>query len=310
MSIRLRISLIMLIGVMLASEPVFAASAVVGSVAGSMNASVGGQALLPNTTVFSGDSLQVKEGAAVVALDNGNRVALGKDTVASFLRNNDAVTVVLKEGNVSLFHPDSKTALKVQAGGVTVESAPGFKTLGEVAMVNGTVMITAKDGTLQVNENGKTVEVAKGKTIALVPKTARAPQTGGSQKLGGAPAWVDYTILVAAGLAFGFAIAGYVKASDASNTAASALSAANVAAANAASAISAAQASGSEAVSAADSARAALTSFLQSAFVIQHAELVNVGCSLNTLAADNFITVSPYTPLVGSCPAGLSITPF
>jgi len=302
MSIRLRISLIMLIGVMLASEPVFAASAVVGSVAGSLNASVGGQTLLPNTTVFSGDSLQVKEGAAVVALDNGNRVALGKDTVASFQRNNNTVTVLLTAGNVSLFHPDGQTAVRVQVGGVTVEPAPGFKTLGEVAMTNGTVMVTAKDGTLRVNENGKTVEVAKGKTIALVPKTARAPQTGGSQKLGGAPAWVDYTILVAAGLAFGFAIAGYIKASDASNTAYSAVLAAQAAGSSAVSAITSADADIKAAISSAQMAQSA-------AFVINHAETVNVGCSLNTFA-NEVSYASPYTPLVGSCPAGLTITPF
>src|SRR6516225_5912930 len=121
MSSRLRISLMLILLGMLASVPVFAGSAVVGSVAGTMNASIGGQALLPNTTIFSGDSLQVKDGAAVVALDNGNRVSLGKDTVASFLRNNDAVTVVLTEGNVSLFHPNSNSAVKVQVGNVTVE---------------------------------------------------------------------------------------------------------------------------------------------------------------------------------------------
>jgi len=52
----------------LAVVPAFGGSAVVGSVAGSMNATLGGQALLPNTTVFSGDSLQVKDGAAVVVV--------------------------------------------------------------------------------------------------------------------------------------------------------------------------------------------------------------------------------------------------
>ncbi len=74
------------------------------------------------------------------------------------------------------------------------------------------MLVTAKDGTLRVNENGKTVEVAQGKTIALQPKTARAPQTGGSQKLGGAPAWVDYTILGGCRRrSLVFAIAGYMK---------------------------------------------------------------------------------------------------
>lgn len=300
MSSRLRISLMLILLGMLASVPVFAGSAVVGSVAGSLNASVGGQALLPNTVIYSGDSLQVKEGAAVVALDNGNRVVLGKDTVASFLRNNDAVTVVLTDGHVSLFHPDSKTGLKVQAGGVTVEPAPGFKTLGDVATANGTVLVTAKDGTLVVNENGKTVEVAKGKTIALTPKTARAPQTGGSQKLGGAPAWVDYTIL---GLAGGAVIAAILAYSDAKGAKSNSI----LAVSGVASAVAAAQAAGSEAASAVASAYVATSGALSAAalanseaFLLNHGEIVAVGCALNTFATDVGVP-SPYSPVVGTC---------
>src|SRR3989441_1940202 len=40
------------LGVM-GAVPLLGGSAVVGSVAGSMNATIGGQALLPNTTIFS-----------------------------------------------------------------------------------------------------------------------------------------------------------------------------------------------------------------------------------------------------------------
>jgi len=316
MSIRLRISLMVLLVGMLASVPMFAGSEVVGSVAGSMNASVAGQALLPNTTVFNGDSLQVKEGAAVVALGNGNRVALGRETVAKFLRNDNAFTVVLTEGNVSLFHPDNQSAVKVQVGNVTVEPAPGFKSLGEVAMANGTIVITSKDGTLRVNEgNGRTQDVVKGKTIALVPKTARAPQTGGSQKLGGGINWTEYTMVGVAGVATIFAILAYSDAKDAKSSASNAVSAALVAASNAAaagsSAVSAASDAKSASLSAIESSRASISSTLQSAFVVQHAETVNVGCALNTLAGELTppATVSPYTPLKGSCPATVA-TPF
>ena len=314
MSIRLRISLMVLLVGMLASVPMFAGSEVVGSVAGSMNASVAGQALLPNTTVFNGDSLQVKEGAAVVALGNGNRVALGRETVAKFLRNDNAFTVVLTEGNVSLFHPDNQSAVKVQVGNVTVEPAPGFKSLGEVAMANGTIVITSKDGTLRVNEgNGRTQDVVKGKTIALVPKTARAPQTGGSQKLGGGINWTEYTMVGVAGVATIFAILAYSDAKDAKSSASNAVSAALVAASNAAaagsSAVSAASDAKSASLSAIESSRASISSTLQSAFVVQHAETVNVGCALNTFASDVGVTPSPYTPVVGSCPATVA-TPF
>ncbi|MGC9994415.1 MAG: hypothetical protein ABSE79_03775, partial [Terriglobia bacterium] len=59
-----RFSLYLILLGLVAVAPVFARSAVVGSVAGTMNATVGGQTLLPNTTLFSGDSLQVKDGVA------------------------------------------------------------------------------------------------------------------------------------------------------------------------------------------------------------------------------------------------------
>ncbi|HUI42789.1 MAG TPA: hypothetical protein VL523_12555, partial [Terriglobia bacterium] len=89
--------MILLLG-LLTVAPVYAGSAVVGSVAGSLNATVGGQALVPNTVIFSGDSLQVRDGAAVVALENGNRMAFGRETEASFLREANAVEVVLGQG--------------------------------------------------------------------------------------------------------------------------------------------------------------------------------------------------------------------
>lgn len=283
---RCGVCVLLVLAMALLSVPTFAGSAVVGSVAGSLNASVGGQAVLPHTVIFSGDSLQVKDGAAVLALDSGNRVALGKDTVASFLRNNDAVTVVLTEGNVSLFHPNSNSAVKVQVGNVTVEPVPGFKTLGDVAMANGTIVVTAKDGTLRVNENGRTVEVAKGKTIALTPKTARAPQTGGSQKLGGAPPWVDYAILGAAGVGAGFGIGAWTRAGHASSHADSA----EIAAAAAGSAVASAASAFSSELSAHDATATANTN--------------NVGCALNTLAT-SLDQASPYAPPPGSsCPQG------
>ncbi len=184
MSNRVEFRLSLVLAASLASVPALAGSAVVGSVAGSLNASIGGQAVLPHTVIFSGDSLQVKDGALVMAMDNGSRMEFGRETTATFQQDEGAVTVVLSAGNVSLYHADNRVGLRVQAGSVTVEPARGYKTLGDVAMVNGAVVVTAKDGALRVNDGGRTVEVAKGKTITVRPKGARARQAGGSQKLG------------------------------------------------------------------------------------------------------------------------------
>jgi len=277
----LRLTLCLVVLGLVVTVPAFAGSAVVGSVAGSMNATVGGQTLLPNTTLFSGDSLQVKDGVAVVAVGATGRMVFGHNTVASFLRDSKEITVLLDQGDVSLFQSDSKTAVRVKVGNVSVVPA-GIKTLGEVAMLNGTAVITAKEGSLRVEGNGPAINVAQGKTITLNTK-ASAPQ-GGSNPPSGRHISSDEAWGVGAVAAGGAAaiLAGVAlsRAGDARDNASSAASEASVAASNAAAATSAASTADSDALASANS----------------------VGCALNTLAAEEGLA-SPYTPPTGeTCP--------
>ncbi len=246
----------------------WAGSAVVGSVAGSLNATLGGQSLVPNTTVFSGDSLQVKDGAAVVALGQGSRLVFGRETVASFLREAGEVTVLLGQGNVSLFHPESGTGLRVKVGQVSILPAAGYKTLGEVAMLNGALVVTAKEGKLRVESSGRAEEVMKGKTLTLPTQTARSPQAAGP----GAAVMSTSTALQVGSAAAGATSAvlsgvAISRASDAKTSSAAAQAAAQTAATNAANAQAAATAAGNTANS--------------------------VGCALNAIAPAG---ASPYTP--------------
>ena len=246
---------------LVAALPAFAGSAIVGSVAGSMNATVGGQTLLPNTALFSGDSIQVKDGVAVVAIGNESRMVLGGDTVASFLRDANEVTVLLSQGLVSMYHPEGSAAMRVKVGDISVVPGVGFKTLGEVAMLNGTVVVTTKEGSLRVESNGQTIEVPRGKTLSIPTKTARAPQGGaaaGGAAAGGAHISGATALSIAGLAASGTSVitssvavsrAGGAKneATLANSTAASALSAATLAASNAAAAQSSAAAAGATA---------------------------------------------------------------
>jgi len=278
-----RFSLYLILLGLVAVAPVFAGSAVVGSVAGTMNATVGGQTLLPNTTLFSGDSLQVKDGVAVVALGDASRMVFGHDTVASFLRDSDEVTVLLDQGNVSVFHDASGTPVRMKIGNVSVVPVSGFKTLGEVAMLNGTVIVTAKDGALSVDQgNGKVVNVAKGKTLTVTPQM-RAPQGGGSAGRccgGGGGGYWGIAATAAAGAAAVLAGVAVSRAGKANTNATSAASEAAAAASAAAAAASAADAAASAAAAAANTS----------------------GCALNVLA-NSLGDPSPYTPPSGeSCP--------
>ena len=206
--------------------PVLAASAVVGSVAGSLNTTMGGRALEPNTTLFSGDSLQVKDGAAVIALEAGSRMVFGRQTTAKFLREADAVTVTLNEGNVSIYHPQAGTAVRVKVGELVIEPGKGYTTEGDVAMLGGSVVVTAKDGTLKVASGKRAMEVKKGQTMTI-PQTARAPQAGGGGTTGGAVAEHTWTLsnglelggLAASGVGIGVGIAAKNSADDATTAA-------------------------------------------------------------------------------------------
>jgi hypothetical protein len=153
-----------------------AGPAVIGMVAGSTNARVGDETILPNTTLFSGDSLQVNDGVAVVALGSTSRMIFGRDAVASFRRDSNEVTVFLRQGDVSLLHAENTMPVRVKVGDVSVVPVSGFKTLSEVAAGNGEVMVTAKDGRLRVEGNGQVINVAKGETITISAE-ASAPQS-------------------------------------------------------------------------------------------------------------------------------------
>ncbi len=162
----------------LAAAPAYAGPTMIGLVKGSTNASVGGQALLPDTALFSGDRLEVNDGVAVVVLGSTSRMTFYRDTVASFLRDSGQVTVLLGQGAVSLFHAESSATVRVKVGEISVVPVSAFETLGEVAAGNGVVTVNARDGRLLVVGNGQAIIVAKGETVTLevrahAPKSAR-----------------------------------------------------------------------------------------------------------------------------------------
>jgi hypothetical protein len=281
-------ALLLLLGISCVSA--FAGSTVIGSVAGAMNATMSGQPLIPNTTVFSGDNLNVANGATVVALGDGSRLMFGRDTKASFLRDGDQVTVQLEQGSVSVYHTGANSGLRVKVNDVTIEPVSGFTTMGQVAAVNGGITVGSQQGLLRVKGPNSSVEVAQGKTITIRAKNARAPQAaGGSQKFagGGGSELLEAGALGAGVVAAILAGIGLSRANDAKEQATAANS-------NAAAAATAA----TSAISAANSAAAAATSATNTANL--------AGCAVNNLNVQfGFPAVpSPYQAPSGlSCPA-------
>jgi hypothetical protein len=261
-SMKLSLSLLVILTI-LSVVPMLGASAVVGSVAGGTNATIGGQVLVPNTTLFSGDSLRVRDGAAVVAMGMGSRMVFGRETEASFERGADEVTVTLGQGNVSMYHPENGMAMRVKIGEVSVLAEKGYKTLGEVAMVNGTVVVTAKDGMLRVQGPERTMEVTKGKTIAITPKTAGTPQPDQTAGAGAAAShlttgqWLSIAGIGASGGSVATGVVSIKKSNDAKAAATTADADALAAKSSADAAASAASAAQAEAALANSNAMAA-----------------------------------------------------
>ncbi len=263
----------------LAGARAFAGSAVIGSVAGSKNATIDGQLVLPHTTIVSGDSLQVNDGAAVVAIGDTGRMVFGRQTTVSFFREGDEVTVVLNRGDLAMYHPQDGVALRVKVGDVTVMPVKGFKTLGEVAMVGSGVVITAKEGSFRVEGNGSALEVAKGKTVAIAMKAAATGNPGPARQAGGLGPRLDLEIAAIATLGTAAILTGI--AVSRANGARDAADAANATAASAVAAANTATAAASAAAATANS----------------------VGCAIDKVTPSvtiNGQNVSPYTPPAGS----------
>jgi hypothetical protein len=170
----------------LAVVPAWAGSAVVGAAIAGTNASVSGGSLIPGYTIFSGDNLNVGNGTAVVAMGKGSRMVFGHDTVASFERQSNEITALLDRGNVSIYHPvDDSTAVSLKIGNLSIAPAPGFKTLGQIAMAGGTLVVSTSEGLMRVDGTGQRLEIPKGKTVRFQARTRRVPQAaGGAQKYG------------------------------------------------------------------------------------------------------------------------------
>ena len=186
--------------------------AAIGFVAGSADAMLSGEAVRAKTALFNGDSLRVNS-PTFVSLKDGGQVVLARDTAASFRETANEVTVNLDRGNLSLYHPQAGKGLKVQAGDISIEPAKGFKTQGEVAMANGQLTVTAKEGSMHVRGDGVSMVAQKGKTVRLTSKAARSSGASAASAAGAAHGGGHAATL--GGLAAGAAGAG-VGASKAS----------------------------------------------------------------------------------------------
>ena len=171
-------TLALAMGMAMAATAVAGGPGAVGSLVGSQNATLDGQSPLAHTVLLSGDKLKVADGLAMVTLDHGNRMALGADSEVSFLREANTLTVVMVRGSLSLYLPPDGSGLRVQAGNVTVAPVQGGKVLGEIAVADGMLMVSVNDGSLKIEKDGTTTEIAKGHTMTIATAAAASASPG------------------------------------------------------------------------------------------------------------------------------------
>jgi len=287
--------------------PAFAGLGVVGTLAGSLNATVEGLSPLPGSTIFAGQHLRVNNGAAVVSTGTGARIVFGRNTSASFPSIRDALAVQLDQGDVSLYVLSGNSKLRLNAGNVSVTPASGFPTLCEVVMMGDFVGVTSKKGSQRVEGNGAPIEVAEGKAVTIRIKTAANPQGapagsgGGTASRGGGPSVLTIAALAAGATGAVVGFVGISKANSAENDAKAASATASSATSAAAAAATAATAA-SQAAAAATAAASSATAAATAAALLAETLNNNIGCLLD-IVANKAGQSSPYTPPSGqSCP--------
>jgi len=78
--------------------------------------------------------------------------------------------VTLNQGNVTAYYFPEGTPLRVEAGEILITAASGLKAVGEIAIVDGSIVITAKEGSLQVDNLGALQILPQGQTTVIGPK--------------------------------------------------------------------------------------------------------------------------------------------
>lgn|SRR5487761_261353 len=232
-----------------APVPLWPGSDAIGTVIGSLNARIGQQTLRPNTAIFSGDILNVGNGTAVVVLEHGGRMTLGRDTDASFRIESQAVTLVLGRGIVSLFQEGQGAALRVRAASATIQTGEA-NTAGSVTRLGNALVVTVKRGVFLVKRAGKVVRIVHGQTMVVNAQGMRGGAKyslvgSGNSKLGVGALALDGAAVIMGSIAVSRATDAHnasVAASLGFNSATTAAGLANAVAVSAGCAINATQA--------------------------------------------------------------------
>ncbi len=172
----------------LLSSPAWSAPNIVGTVASSQSATVQGTALIPGTTVFSGDTIEVgPRGTARIALPGGAQVEVAENSRVRVSRASERTQFEVTRGG-AIFRTSEQAPVEVRLAEVTVRAASGSSAIGLVAMLNpNSAAVQSEKGELVVTTDydSKTVTLREGEVaeVKLEPADSpSAPQDKEAQK--------------------------------------------------------------------------------------------------------------------------------
>ena len=155
--------------------------AVVGTLLTGNDIQVAGIPVKPGLAIMSGDNLIAGDDGGIIMVGGANRITLGAKAELSFDKSPSGVDVRLLQGGFSLYHSDKdQTAVRVKAGDVSIQPATGFVTVAEVSMGHEDLTVVDRQGLLNVQGAGKTVQLPQGRAIKFTASTNRAPSQVGS----------------------------------------------------------------------------------------------------------------------------------
>jgi len=190
--------------------PVLGASAPVGKVVPRSGSNqLNGNALVLETTLFSGDSVTTQtDGLAVILLSQGDQIHLGPASSVRVLEAGDSLMVTLQRG-MTLTRSGHGRTVAVNAAGVLVR--PAGVASYEVAIDGGAILVASREGTVEVQGTNQSFVVPAGKTMKfeLAANTAPGPIGAGAHNISPGVAAV---IAIAASL--GFSIPFTIWAAD------------------------------------------------------------------------------------------------
>lgn len=172
---------------LLASPAWAATNPVVGTAGPSQAASVRGAGLLPGTTLFSGDTVDVgARGEAALAFGRGSMVRLSEETTLRLEKGDNRVAFELVRGRVA-FRSSEQLPVEAHLADANIRSSNGLAAVGVMAFrTPKLVVVTAERGSLLIStaHDTKNISLREGESVEMRLQSQDTQQGGGSRTAG------------------------------------------------------------------------------------------------------------------------------